>query len=194
MIIHDKALLRCLQAAYNTEGYRVAGDRDEDSGEPCLILCANSWAVRMERRICPKSILAKIVFHAGDLPEVGEAMLVRKKEIQTMLWEEATEALRTASALTKMAENPATMKWTGFTWKGLELWQEPKKKKIWMMDPAFTDMASICAGTSADCVGNMLHWKGIASDLYVCRVESSSEMGRQVIEHLEGKSWLEENK
>ena len=75
MIIVEKALVKAMQNAAKTGGYRIQWS---DDGQ-MVTICCSQWLVQIERNRLPRKVLAKIAEHFGELPETGTFSVTQRK-------------------------------------------------------------------------------------------------------------------
>ena len=74
MTFNEKGLIRAMKAAYKEYGYTVAAT---DFG---YIITGEMWGVSIHDKAIPNTVKGLIVTHAGKLPDVGNAINVKKGE------------------------------------------------------------------------------------------------------------------
>lgn len=84
MVIDEKILIREMKYAWGHDGYVAA--REEHDGDEWLKLVDFDWIAEIEWGNVPNKVLGLIVEHLGDLPQLGEAVTVRKKESNTTIF------------------------------------------------------------------------------------------------------------
>ena len=72
MFLKQQPLKKMMEAAYKGNGLIVA-NKGED-----IYIAGGYWAIDIKRKHLPKTILAKIIELAGELPEVGECFEATK--------------------------------------------------------------------------------------------------------------------
>ncbi len=191
MVVHDKGLCRAMRKAFKAGGYQVAGIHVEGGGTG-IAICTGHWAVQMERKNMPKEILSQIVMHTGTIPEPGEAMFVRKKDVQTMIYAEAIEPINEMVRLVlEQTEIPA-IKYTGMTWKDLEIWQRPGDGTMELMDPEIIDIGLGLIFTGGLWVGDGLYLPGTTSNVFLARAKIDSDETEKLLSILSKGKWVAE--
>ena len=125
MVVDEKALMRAMKDAYKTTGYKVAVDETEDSTD--YIIDGLSWAVVIEKGSLPAKVFGLIAEHIRDNIRPGQAVQVRKKEVQTMIFDPVVEDIRNIGS----SEAPRRIiRRTKLTLGGCPLWQGVTDQKM----------------------------------------------------------------
>lgn len=84
MVVSEKGLLSAMKDAYKSDGYQVAVD--ESGGVENMIIHNPMWTVVIMKSELPRKVLGMIAEHVGEIPTVGTAFQVKKKETQTQIF------------------------------------------------------------------------------------------------------------
>lgn len=128
MTFYDKGLLRAMKKEYKADGYIVAGT---DGG---YVICCESWGVYIHEQAMPNTVKSVVVLHAGELPEVGKAIKVRKGEAANWIYEMAVDRIQALDALYHGRKRETILP-TRLTMDGYGLWQNPKTLAIQRIAP-----------------------------------------------------------
>lgn len=139
MIIDEKGLLRAMKSEYKRLGYHVAVMRDAVL-KTHIIITGNRWGVMMEKKNVPRKVLGLLAEHIGDIPGDDEAYKVQKGDVQTEIHESAVQTFRGFHGV----EAPvSTVKRTGLTMLGYQLWQSAKDLFVMKVAPDLEEIAFV---------------------------------------------------
>ena len=162
MVIDEKALCAAMKAAYKKKstGYKVAA-RISEKGAEEIVLSAPGWTAIIIRENAPRKVLALIVEHVGDLPQIGQAFQVQDANSQTEIFDMAIPELE------ELAEG-AVVKRTRLNYDGYQIWQRTDDRTVFMMPPKHEDMLdNYNRQVRAMDNGAWFYAEGIASRLYL---------------------------
>lgn len=184
MILNEKPLAKRMTEDWKDQGYTVAGILVE--GEPWLAVVGTGYMAAVERSNAPRKVLATIAEHAGDLPGVGQAWLVQKgAELQLADFEYIEATVR--ELLDQQADEGLLAR-CRLILGTRRLWQNTATGRIWLMDPAKTNIAA--APTDAiEPAGVWLRMRGTLSTACICR-ERADEADEKLLEHLQKVRWI----
>lgn len=185
MIVNEKGLIRAMKEAYKGLGYNVAAG-DNDSGIENIIIATNFWAVVIEKKNLPRKVLGLIAEHVGDIPKLGEAFQVKKKEPQTEIYEIATRVLRDIHAGDKPLK---LVKRTDLTLGCYQLWQRKDDLRIFKLDPELEDIILLSRGTVRIVGDDMLMIDDLESRAYIA-VEKIDAKEQDRLDHLSKIQWV----
>lgn len=132
MAVDEKGLISAINAAYKTTGYKVAVDASEDSVD--YIIDGLSWAVVIEKGSLPAKVFGLIAEHIRDSILPGQAVQVKKKEVQTMIFGPMVEDVRNIGA----SDAPRRIiRRTKLTIDGCPLWQGATDRKVVRVLPEY---------------------------------------------------------
>lgn len=184
MILNEKPLVKRMAADWKDEGYTVAGILVE--GQPWLGIVGTGYLAAVERSNAPRKVLATIAEHAGDLPGVGQAWLVRKGcETQMADFEYIEEILREPL---DAEPDEGLMARCRLILGTRRLWQNTASGKIWLMDPEKTNIA-VAPAAAIEPVGMWLRMRGTLSAACICR-ERVEEDDEKLLEYLKKVRWI----
>lgn len=131
-MIDERGLLSAMKSTWRSEGYTVAGYRED--GERVLCIHGASWLVAIPYSAISRKVLALLVEHLGEIPD-GEAWAVRKGAgVQGQIMD--VVLTRLDGLRRRIAESDGeTILRTNMTWKGYEVWQRPATLKVTAYDP-----------------------------------------------------------
>lgn len=66
-MIDERGLLGAMKSTWRSEGYTVAGYRED--GERVLCIHGASWLAAMPRRTTSRKVLGLLAEHLGDIPD-----------------------------------------------------------------------------------------------------------------------------
>ena len=184
MILIEKYLIKAMKADWKEDGYTVAGIMVQD--EPWLAVVGTGYLAAVERSNAPRKMLATIAEHAGDLPGTGAAWLLQKGCESQLTDFDYTEALIRET----IAEKPddGLMVRTRMWMDTRKLWQNTASGRIWVMNPAKTNIADAPA-SMIEPTGPWIRFRGTVSVAAVCR-ETVDEADGKLLEHLEKVRWI----
>jgi hypothetical protein len=170
-----------MKSAYRQEGYTVAGT---STG---LVIAGEMWGVSINEKAIPNKVKSVIVLHAGKLPEVGEAINVRKGETSSMIYDLAVAGIDRLDELyrDKKCEVVAP---TRLTMDGYRLWQEPRSFKINLIDPENQQILDY-GDQDAYLVGNAIYGETVYGSVFVLREVVDPE-NKAMLAHLEQMQWI----
>lgn len=184
MILIEKYLIKAMKADWKEDGYTVAGIMVQD--EPWLAVVGTGYLAAAEFVNAPRKVLALIVEHAGFVPAVGYAWQIQKGcEAQVTDFDYAREQIE--ETINDEADEGMMVR-TRLRMDNRRLWQNTKDGKIWVMNPAKTNIAD----APASCIepaGAWLRFRGRGSVAAVCR-ETVDEADGKLLEHLEKVRWI----
>lgn len=182
MVINEKGLRDLMTAAFkkNSTGYKVAL-RQLDGGDPQIILSTADWTVIIEKENTPRKVLALIVEHLGDLPEVGQAFHVKagnaQAEIYSMAAPESVKHLRIQAKRTQI------------TYMGYTLYQCEDSQQVHMIPPKLENLldSKLLPLYVAD--DGRLYQGGLVSQVYIKPyVPMKGDM--QALQHFAEHKWI----
>lgn len=183
MIIHEKALVQEMKAAFKGWGYTVIvrpGDK--------WVFKTDTWAVQIDgQENVPNEALSLIVLHMGELPKKESACRIYKVDtgpaIQKEVFAVANEAIEKLEALVRSSEQNEIQR-TKLMFGAYRVWQKEKDMGIFLMDPNDTrliDSKEIVA------VGEGIYAEGDISWAFALRRMDSAEKAH--IDHLAEIQW-----
>ena len=135
MVVNEKGLLSAMKDAYKTVGYQVAVD--ESGGVDNVILHNPMWTAVIMKSELPRKVLGMIVEHIGDIPRVGTAFQVKKKETQTEIFNVVAGApmdYHSDNQPRRIARR------TSLILGGFPLWQTAMDQKVVKVYPDYEDI------------------------------------------------------
>lgn len=133
MVINEKALTRLMKEAYKASGYTVAMGQLE-SGGTYLLIATQLWAVEIERKNVPGSVIGLIAEHLKDIPTIGEAFQVKKGENSAVLYSMVD------GCPNEFAEEQNLVHRTRLMFGGLDVWQMEENKKCFRLSTTESDL------------------------------------------------------
>ena len=172
-----------MKKAYKEAGYKVAGV--EHDGEDKILIAAPGWCVLILKEKTPRKVLGLIVEHMGDIPRMGEAYQVQKKQVQTEIHGVTTQILE---KLHDAQVERRQVKPTGLHWGRYILCQRLDDLRIVKLNP---DTGSIMnAAPKMDMLGeDIITVHGRASDVYIDISKTLHEEETQM-DHLSRMQWV----
>lgn len=184
MIIDEKGLLRAMKAEYKVLGYHVAAMGDAGKIKH-IIITGKRWGVMMEKKSVPRKVLGLLAEHIGEIPTVNEGYKVRRGDIQTEIHE---NAMMTYRAFHKEDVQIGTVRRTGLTLNGYNLWQRGKDLRVAQVDPELESIALWKQDTAKLIGENVLMTEDLESRVYIT-VEKQDGHSSQ-LEHLSQFQWV----
>ena len=186
MVINEKGFLRAMKEAYKGTGYQVACKESGDGLE--LYIKTGMWRVNCELKNFPRKALGLLVEHMGTLPEPGQALQVKKKECQTMIFNDAMEAFQGITP--DDCINPANVVKTDLTYKGGSIWSQPRGKRIYWIDPDLEDIIKL-TGKEYSLGNRVISANGTVSAVAIVPTEPANLTEKRVLEYLAGLNGYE---
>lgn len=134
MVVNEKGLLSAMKDAYKLDGYQVAVD--ESGGIVNMIIHTPMWTVVIMKSKLPRKVLATVVEHIGEIPSMGTAFQVKKKETQTEIFNVVAGApmdYHSDNQPCRIARR------TSLILGGFPLWQTATDKKVVKVYPDYED-------------------------------------------------------
>lgn len=131
-MIDERGLLSAMKSTWRSEGYTVAGYRED--GERVLCIHGASWLVAIPYSAISRKVLALLVEHLGEIPD-GAAWTVRKGEgVQGQIMDVVLTRLDGLRRHIEEGEEDLILR-SSMRWKGYEVWQRPATLKVTAYDP-----------------------------------------------------------
>lgn len=181
MVINEQGLLRAMKEAYKGAGYQVACKETGDGSE--IYIKTGMWRVMCELKNFPRKALGLLAEHMGTLPEPGQALQVKKKECQTMIFQDAMETFQGITA--DDCINPANVIKTDLTYKGSSIWMQPRGKKVYWIDPDLEDIIKR-SGREVSLGDRVISASGTVSGVAIAPMPPANETEKRVLEYLAG--------
>lgn len=136
-MIDERGLLSAMKSTWRSEGYTVAGYRED--GERVLCIHGASWLAAIPYSAISRKVLALLVEHLGEIPD-GAAWTVRKGAgVQGRIMDVVLTRLDGLRRHIEEGEEELILR-TNMTWKGYEVWQRPATLKVTAYDPELVDV------------------------------------------------------
>lgn len=183
MVIDEKALVSLMKRDYRAGAYRVAAP-----GPESLVIQGFGWVVRLEGDNVPREVLSLIVRHMGFLPAEQTAWRILKGKKEPIVQEEMLAiALETAQvAELKEQVRVRTVKKTGLSFEGWNVWQCTDNMKILLMEPGREGLLDSFDGVYA--AGEGMYKEGLASRVYIWA--ERDENHPEQLKHLADMQWV----
>ena len=181
MTFCETGLIRAMKSAYRQEGYTVAGT---SSG---LAIVGEMWGASINEKAIPNKIKSIIVLHAGKLPDVGEAINVRKGETSSMIHELAVAGIDRLDELYRDKKREV-IRPTRLTMDGYRLWQKPDSLEINLIDPENQQILDY-GDQDAYLVGNAIYGETVYGSVFVL-CETVNPEDKIMLAHLEQLQWI----
>lgn len=147
-MIDERGLLSAMKSTWRSEGYTVAGYRED--GERVLCIHGASWLVAIPYSTISRKVLA---LHLGGIPD-GAVWTVRKGEgVQGQIMDVVLTRLDGLRRHIEEGEGDLILR-SAMRWKGYEVWQRPATLKVTAYDP---ELVRIGVGDPR-AYGDMLVW------------------------------------
>lgn len=181
MVINEQGLLRAMKEAYKGAGYEIACK--ETVNGPEIYMKTGIWWVMCEMKNLPRKVLGLLAEHMGDLPKPGQALQVKKKECQTMIYEDAIKSFYGVTP--DDCINPANVTKSDLTYKGYSIWMQQRGKKAYWIDPNLEDIIKI-TGKEVSLGDRVIHISGTISGVSIAPNLPATETEKRVLEYLAG--------
>ena len=181
MVIDEGALVKAIMEAYKGPGYKVAA-RIAAKQKCELVISAPDWVAIIQREHVPRKVLGRIVEHLGELPVMGTAFQVQKKQTQAEIFDMAVPE-------TVALQDGTYMKRTQISYNGHQIWQRSSDLRVYMVDPALEDMMSCYSLSVLFTEDTRLAVLGSVSQLYIKPLPVMHN-ALPVLEHLSKLSWV----
>lgn len=181
MTFNERGLIRAMKNAYREEGYSVAGT---DYG---YIITGEMWGVSIHDKAVPNTVKSLIVLHAGNLPDVGEAISVRKGETCVVIYEMAVDRIDSLSRLYHKNDREI-IRPTRLTIDGYRLWQNPRTFAIKAIDPENQQILDF-TDNEAYLICDTLYDETVYGSVFVHREVMEPE-DLPMLAHLEQMQWI----
>lgn len=150
-MIDERGLLSAMKSTWRSEGYTVAGYRED--GERVLCIHGASWLAAIPYSTISRKVLELLVEHLGEIPD-GAAWTVRKGAgVQGQIMDVVLTRLDGLRRHIEEGEEELILR-SSMMWKGYEVWQRPATLKVTAYDP---ELVRIGDGEPMGC-GEMLVW------------------------------------
>lgn len=135
MVVNEKGLLSAMKNAHKADGYQVAVD--ESGGIVNMIIHNPMWTVVIMKSELPRKVLAMVVEHIGEIPSVGTAFQVKKKETQTEIFN-----IVAGAPMDYHSDNQPRRiaRRTSLILGGFPLWQTATDQKVVKVYPDYEDI------------------------------------------------------
>lgn len=182
MTIYDKGLLSAMKEAYKVTGYTVAVT------DSSMIIQTTFWGVMLNKAAVTNSIKSLIVMHNGEIPRVGTAVNIQKKECSSMILE---TVLSTMEDLSKayMVSGGEPIKLTRLTFDGLRVWQTTTDLKMRLADVDNQQILTIADYMDTRLVGRYLYHRDSLCSVYVLTEQGLPE-DVPLLDHLAEMQWI----
>ena len=131
-MIDERGLLSAMKSTWRSEGYTVAGYRED--GERVLCIHGASWLAAIPYSAISRKVLALLVEHLGEIPD-GAAWTVRKGAgVQGQIMDVVLTRLDGLRRHIEEGEEELILR-SSMMWKGYEVWQRPATLKVTAYDP-----------------------------------------------------------
>lgn len=181
MTFNEKGLIRAMKAAYKEYGYTVAAT---DFG---YIITGEMWGVSIHDKAIPNTVKGLIVTHAGKLPDVGNAINVKKGETSSIIYELAVERIESFDRLYREKKREL-IRPTRLTMDGYRLWQNPHTLAIKLIDPENQQILDF-TDNDAYLICDTLYGTTVYGSVFVHREVVSPE-DLPMLAHLEQMQWI----
>lgn len=181
MVINEKGLIRAMKEAYKTEGYEIVCT--EQGGAKEIHIETQKWRVTCVLKYLPRKVLGMIVEHLGEIPEPEQAVQVKKKEIQTMLFTKKCDGF--GGITPDDCVNPPRAVKSDISYRGGNIWQQRCGNKTLWISPALEDIMLI--KTAVSCLGEkVLNITGALSSVSIKQSEPQDAEDKRVLGYLAG--------
>lgn len=135
MVIDEKGLIRVMNAAHKSDGYKVAV---EDSADIVNVIISHPlWTVVIQKSELPRKVLGLIAEHVGEIPKPGTAYQVKKRQTQTEIFSMAIQVLQDFHS----GEKPRRIiRRTSLVLDGYPLWQVATEQRVVEVSPDLEDI------------------------------------------------------
>lgn len=135
MVVSEKGLMAAMKDAYKSDGYQVAVD--ESGGIDNVIIHNSMWTVVIMKSELPRKVLGMIAEHIGEIPRLGTAFQVKKKETQTEIFNIVAGAPMDYHS----GNQPRRIsRRTSLILGGFPLWQTATDQKVVKVYPDYEDI------------------------------------------------------
>ena len=187
MVIDEKGLMAAMKDAYKGEGYKVAVE--DSAGCENVILHTAMWTVVVLKKELPRKVLAMIVEHVGEIPQQGQAWQVKKKEVQTEIFQMVDQAPQEYHSW----EQPRRLiRKTNLVLGGCPLWQTATEGKVVKVQTDYEEILRWWDCTVRLVGDYVLMADDEISRAYIrCTIPKDTQE-RQMLEHLANIKWVSE--
>lgn len=148
-MIDERGLLSAMKSTWRSEGYTVAGYRED--GERVLCIAGASWLVAIPYSAISRKVLGLLAEHLGDIPDATAWTVQKGRGAQSQMMDMVLGHMDNLRR--RIAESDGeTILRSNMTWKGYEVWQRPATLKVTAYDP---ELVRIGDGEPMGC-GEML--------------------------------------
>ena len=185
MVVDEKGLIRAMNGAYKTTGYKVAVDASEDSVD--YIIDGLSWAVVIEKGSLPAKVFGLLAEHIRDTITIGQAYQVKKKEVQTMIHGPVVEDVRNIGDSDKPRR---IIRRTSLTLGAYPLWQGVTDRKVVKVHPEHEEIMLWGGNTVVRMIGdNVITVADESSAVYIRYIEKLTSESEGLLAVLSQNEW-----
>lgn len=184
MVINESALLRAIKEDYRGNGYTVAKRYTPGDGN-VLVIQGTGWLAEIGWDNVPPKVLGLIVEHLKDLPTVGNAFTVQKKETKTTIYDMVDD----------MPDNDPDaiaiqVHRTDLMYKSFEVWQKDRNNGC-LLIPCDTAEMLLDHGRTVQHLDGGIYLEGKASKLHVlATVLKSGTQEESTVNYLSARAWV----
>ena len=183
MVINESGLRAAMADAFRKKstGYKVAL-RQLEGEAPELVLSTSEWTAIIEKELAPRKVLALIVEHLGDLPQVGQAFHVKDDNVQTEIFSMAVPE-------TEEQQLNVEVKRTQIAYMDHTLYQRADSGAVYMIPPKLENLLDskllpLCVASEG-----RLFQAGLASQVYI-KPYVPMHGDSQALQHFAEHKWI----
>ena len=183
MVISESGLCAAMRDAFRKKstGYKVAM-RQLEGENPEVVLSTSDWTVIIEKENAPRKVLALIVEHLGDLPQVGQAFHVKDDNVQTEIFSMAVPEA-------EQLQPNVTVKRTQIAYMGHTIYQREDNNTVYMIPPKLEDLLDGKLLPLYVAEGGKLYQAGLISQVYI-KPYVPMQGDRQALQYFAEHKWI----
>lgn len=181
MVINEKGLLRAMKEAYKSDGYEI--ECVQTGGVKEIHIETTQWYVMCILKNLPRKVLGLIVEHLGEIPELGQAVQVKKKETQTKIFTQNRDPF--GGVMPDDCINPPRAIKTALVYRYSNIWQQRRGNKVFWVNPDLEDI--MLMHSAVFCLGEkVLNITGTVSSVSIKPSDPQKAEDKRMLDYLAG--------